>query len=61
MKKDINHKKSKLTYQAPDIKRIRLDNEISLVLSSSPAAPGYDPAWGEVKNSVKDPFKGTIC
>jgi len=60
MKKDINHKESKLTYQAPDIKRIRLDNEISLVLSS-PAAPGYEPTWGEVKNSVKDPFKGTIC
>jgi len=67
MKRDtINHTQSymkkpatsRCPYQSPDIERIRLDNEISLVLQSSlPESLGDDP-WSKVDDAnSNDPFK----
>jgi len=47
----------KKVYSSPQIERILLDNEISLVLSS-PEAP---PVWSENKeNYTNDPFKTNV-
>jgi hypothetical protein len=48
-------------YLAPNIERIKLDNEISLILLSGiPDSPGGAP-WGKAeKTSLNDPFKTTM-
>lgn len=47
----------KKVYSSPQIERIKLDNEISLVLSS----PESLPLWSENKeNCNNDPFKTNI-
>lgn len=38
----IHNNHSKLTYNAPEIVQIRLDNEISLALESTPPFPGNE-------------------
>ena len=47
----------KKVYSSPQIERILLDNEISLVLSS----PEVPPVWSENKeNYTNDPFKTNV-
>jgi len=56
MKKNIETTEKKV-YRSPQIERIALDNEISLVLQS-PASP---PVWSENKEYFNnDPFKTNI-
>lgn len=51
---------AKRTYLAPQIERIKLDNEISLALESTPPeGPGETSQVSEYFNN--DPFKITIC
>jgi hypothetical protein len=49
-------------YQSPEIETISLDSEISLILESTPAAPGYSPSWTSKADdaSVNDPFKTNL-
>jgi len=56
MKINIENTKKKV-YNSPQIERITLDNEISLILSS----PGVPPVWSENKeNYSNDPFKKNV-
>jgi len=56
MKTSIESTEKKV-YSSPQIERILLDNEISLVLSS----PESLPDWSENKeNFNKDPFKTNV-
>ena len=59
MKTNIEQTERK-TYSPPQIERIRLDNEISLVLEST--NPAGEPGW--TQNSTEhfnnDPFKNNI-
>jgi len=56
MKTNIKSTEKKV-YSSPIIERIKLDNEISLILSS-PAVP---PVWSENKdNYTNDPFKTNV-
>jgi hypothetical protein len=49
------------TYQAPDVERIKLDNDISLILQSdSPTPPGGSPFGNADDTNVNDPFKTSI-
>jgi len=58
MKANIENK-IKMTYCPPQIERIRLDNEISLVLES--ANPEGDPNWSKApENFNNDPFKTNL-
>jgi hypothetical protein len=47
--------KTKRPYQQPAVKRVKLDNEISLVMMSAPGNPG----WGQVNEptSTPNPFR----
>ena len=49
-------KNNKRLYKKPRISRVKLDNEISLVMQSTPPK---NPGWGsnEVSGSNRDPFK----
>lgn len=49
----------KRTYSTPQIERIQLDNEISLVLESTspPSAPGWGQNLQAPENFNNDPFK----
>lgn len=56
MKTTIESTKKKV-YSSPQIERIILDNEISLVLSS----PAKLPVWSEnQENYTNDPFKTNV-
>ena len=50
-------KNNKRLYKKPRISRVKLDNEISLVMQST--VPMENPQWGsnEVSGSNRDPFK----
>jgi len=55
--KTIIENTEKKVYSSPQIERITLDNEISLVLES-PAVP---PVWSENKeNYTNDPYKTNV-
>ena len=57
---NINNKKvQKRTYSNPQIERIKLDNEISLILESSDA-PGDPEASLTNEYFNNDPFKSNI-
>jgi hypothetical protein len=49
-------------YQSPEIETICLDSEISLILESTPEAPGQGPSWtGKADDaSLNDPFKTNL-
>jgi hypothetical protein len=56
MKKTIDMK----VYSTPQIERINLDNEISLILESD--APYGEPSWSQnLENNKDNPFKETNC
>lgn len=58
--KTTNENIAKKTYFSPQVVRIQLDNEISLVLASD-ADPGVEPDWSKVnENNNNDPFKTNI-
>lgn len=60
--KTLNMITEKRTYMAPAVECIRLDNEISLALESTPATPDSDD---EVYNTPEyfnnDPYKGNLA
>ena len=59
MKANIENK-IKMTYCPPQIERIRLDNEISLVLQSD-SSPDGDPNWSKAsENFNNNPFKTNL-
>jgi len=49
----------KLTYFSPQIERIKLDNEISLILGSESDTPDTEPI-GAVEQFRNDPFKANL-
>ena len=58
MKTNIG-KTEKQTYRSPQIERIQLDNEISLVLES--ALPAIEPLWSKAPEHFNnDPFKTNL-
>jgi len=59
MKTNIENKDKK-TYCPPQIERIRLDNEISLVLQSD-LNPDGEPVWSsKAEHLNNDPFKSNL-
>ena len=50
-------KNNRRQYKRPQVSRVKLDNEISLVMVSDPKG---NPPWGsnEAPGSNRDPFKG---
>lgn len=58
MKTNIENTEKK-TYSPPLIERIRLDNEISLVLEST--SPAGEPVWSKAPEHFNnDPFKTNL-
>lgn len=53
-------KSKKRTYNSPTIERIKLDNEISLVLQSAPDDPEKYSSTSAPEYFNNDPFKTTI-
>ena len=51
---------AKKTYKAPKIERIRLDNEISLALESTPPTGPGEPTSQAPEYFNNDPFKATF-
>ena len=47
-------------YIPPEIKRIRLDNEISLKLESQPPFPGNESSFTAPEYFNNDPFKSDL-
>ncbi|MBP9150779.1 MAG: hypothetical protein KBF73_00705 [Flavobacteriales bacterium] len=41
--------KTKKTYFKPQVKKVKIDNEISMVMMSAPFGPGSDPEASIVK------------
>lgn len=51
----------KKVYSSPQIERIKLDNEISLILGSD-VSPDGEPAWSQnLEKNNDNPFRETIC
>jgi hypothetical protein len=50
---------TKRPYDAPQIGRVMLDNQISLILASDASPAGEPEGWSKV-NDNKNPFKTTI-
>jgi hypothetical protein len=46
---------TKRQYQKPEVKRVILDNEISLVMQSAPSNPGWSKA--DEPTSTPNPFR----
>mgnify|MGYP000846888807 CR=1 FL=1 len=59
--KTLNIPTEKRTYLPPAIESIRLDNEISLALESTPATPDSgDEVYNTPEYFNNDPYKGNL-
>jgi len=61
MKTIVNNSAGKRVYLSPRLERIKLDNEISLQLESSPTAgDGDDEVMNYPRNFENDPYKKAL-